>query len=305
MVQTNIVMSGVLHCMHMWAKHHYVHEEYCSKLPVTRCRPFDVQPMLGWQGWSCPRVSYHAIERRCACFFSYDTSSWYDKIVLHTPGLSGRSSKQSSLGYSSTTVERCKRCSGYSGSSIFTSSTTRQYLNNKGVDRVVKQCCRAVVVVSCTTPLRLTTPHDVASRRPWQWPPVGIGKTYKQTRSTQKTNEDKAIIWFCVRSIAESRGTPINKQKGRSEEASWSPLKCLLWLVVTTAPTTLISAVPWIAPLPSRSFGNPDTPYVPLYRLVVTPVAWGAQRASFTHPYSAVVKLYIKRNPIYNLIGYS
>ena len=31
-------------------------------------------PMLGYQGWSCPRVSYHAFERRRACF-SYDISS--------------------------------------------------------------------------------------------------------------------------------------------------------------------------------------------------------------------------------------
>ena len=37
--------------------------------------------------------------------------------VLHTPGLSARSSKQSSSGYSSTAVESYKRCSGYSGSS--------------------------------------------------------------------------------------------------------------------------------------------------------------------------------------------
>ena len=48
--------------------------------------------------------------------------------------MSGRSSKQSHFGYSSTAVEGYKRCSGYSGSSIFTSSTTGQYLNNNGVD---------------------------------------------------------------------------------------------------------------------------------------------------------------------------
>ena len=55
-------------------------------------------------------------------------------IVLRTPGLSGRSSKQSSFGYSSTAVEGKKRCSGYGGPSIFTSITTGQHLNNKGVD---------------------------------------------------------------------------------------------------------------------------------------------------------------------------
>ena len=116
--------------MHMWATagHHYVYVGYYSKLPVTGCRPSDVQSMLGWQGWSCPRVSYHAFERRCACFFSYDIS-WYK--ILHTPGLSGRSSKQSSFGYSSTAVEGYKRCSGYGGCSVFTSSTTGQYLNNR------------------------------------------------------------------------------------------------------------------------------------------------------------------------------
>ena len=52
-------------------------------------------------------------------------------IVLHTPGLSGRSSEQSYFGYSSTAVEGNKRCSGYGGLPIFTSSTTGQYLNNK------------------------------------------------------------------------------------------------------------------------------------------------------------------------------
>ena len=52
-------------------------------------------------------------------------------IVLRTPGLSGRSSKQSSFGYSSTAVEGYKRCSGYGGCSVFTSSTTGQYLNNR------------------------------------------------------------------------------------------------------------------------------------------------------------------------------
>ena len=55
-------------------------------------------------------------------------------IVFHTPGLSGRSRKQISLGYSCTAVEGYKRCSGYGGSSIFTSSTTGQHLSNKGVD---------------------------------------------------------------------------------------------------------------------------------------------------------------------------
>ena len=120
--------------MHMWATagHHYVYVDYYSTLPVTGCRPSDVQSMLGWQGWPCPRVSYHAFEQRCACFFSYDISSWYNMMVLHAPGLSGRSSKQSSFGYSSTAVERYKRCSEYGGSSIFNSSTTGQYLNNKG-----------------------------------------------------------------------------------------------------------------------------------------------------------------------------
>ena len=44
--------------------------------------------------------------------------------VLHTPGLNGRSSKQSSFGYSSTVVEGDKRRSGYVGLSMFTSSTT-------------------------------------------------------------------------------------------------------------------------------------------------------------------------------------
>ena len=39
-------------------------------------------------------LAYHAFERRCACFFSYDISSSYNMIVLHTPGLSGLSSKQ-------------------------------------------------------------------------------------------------------------------------------------------------------------------------------------------------------------------
>ena len=43
--------------------------------------------------------------------------------------------QQSELfGYSSTAVEGYKRCSGYSGSSIFTSSTTGPYLKHKGVD---------------------------------------------------------------------------------------------------------------------------------------------------------------------------
>ena len=55
-------------------------------------------------------------------------------IVLHTLGLSGRSSKQSSFGYSSTAVKGNKRSSGYVGFPIFTSGTTGQYLNNKGVD---------------------------------------------------------------------------------------------------------------------------------------------------------------------------
>ena len=82
--QTSYLL-GVLHCMYMWATlgHHYVDVDYYySKLPVTGCRPSDVQSMLGWQGWSCPRVSYHAFERPCACFFSYDIS-WYEMIVLH------------------------------------------------------------------------------------------------------------------------------------------------------------------------------------------------------------------------------
>ena len=52
-------------------------------------------------------------------------------IVLRTPGVSGRSNKQSSFGYSSTAVEGYKRCSGYGGCSVFTSSTTGQYLNNR------------------------------------------------------------------------------------------------------------------------------------------------------------------------------
>ena len=132
--QTSCLL-GVLHCMHMWATvgYHYVYVDYYSKIPVTDCRPSDVQSMLGWQGWSCPRVSYHAFERCCASF-SYDVSSWYNMIVLHTPGLSGRSSKQSSFGYSSTAVEGNKRCSGYVGFPIFTSSTTGQYLRNRGVD---------------------------------------------------------------------------------------------------------------------------------------------------------------------------
>ena len=54
-------------------------------------------------------------------------------IVLHTPGWSGRSSKQffwlelhSSVGN--------KRRSRYVGFPVFTSGTTEQYLNNKGVD---------------------------------------------------------------------------------------------------------------------------------------------------------------------------
>ena len=51
--------------------------------------------------------------------------------VLHTPGLNGRSSKQSSFDYSSTAVEGSKRYSGYGGLPIFTSSTTGQYQNNK------------------------------------------------------------------------------------------------------------------------------------------------------------------------------
>ena len=133
--QTSSCLLGVLHWMHVWptASHHCVYVDYDSKLPVTGCRPSDVQSTLGWQGWSCPRVSYHAFKRRCACF-SYGISSWYDMIVLHTPGLSGRASKQSSFGYNNTAVEGYKWCSGYSGSSIFTSSTTGQWLNNKSVD---------------------------------------------------------------------------------------------------------------------------------------------------------------------------
>ena len=37
--------------MFMWTT------RYNSKLPVTGCRPSDVQSMLGWQGWFCPHVS--------------------------------------------------------------------------------------------------------------------------------------------------------------------------------------------------------------------------------------------------------
>ena len=87
--------------------------------------------MLGSQGWSCPRVSYHAFERRFASFF-YDISSWCIMIILHAPGLSGRSSKQSSLGYSSTAVEGYKRCS------TVVSRSSPQALpgSNKGVDRI-------------------------------------------------------------------------------------------------------------------------------------------------------------------------
>ena len=155
--QTSSCLLGVLHCMHMWATagHHYVYVDYYSKLPVTGCRPSDVQSMLGWQGWSCPRIPYHEFERRCACFFSYDISSWYNMIVLHTPGLSGRSSKQSSFGYNSTAVEGYERCSGYDGSSIFTSSTTGQYLTkvwiqtpgpelSRRFDRVRRRCASLV-----------------------------------------------------------------------------------------------------------------------------------------------------------------
>ena len=56
--QTSSCLLGVLHCTHMWATagHHYVYVDYYSKLPVTGCRPSDVQSMLGWQGWFCPRV---------------------------------------------------------------------------------------------------------------------------------------------------------------------------------------------------------------------------------------------------------
>ena len=135
--QQTSCLLGVLHCVHMWATvgHHYVYVDYYSKLPATGCRPSDAQSMLGWQSWSFPRVSHHAFERRCACF-SCDISSWYKIIVLHTPCLNGRSSEQSSFGYrpSSTVVEENKWCSGYVGLSIFTSSATGQYLNNKGVD---------------------------------------------------------------------------------------------------------------------------------------------------------------------------
>ena len=70
-------------CICATVRHHYVYVDYYSKLPVTGCRPSDVQSMLGWQGWSCPRVSYHAFERRCACF-SYDIS-WYNILRNSTP----------------------------------------------------------------------------------------------------------------------------------------------------------------------------------------------------------------------------
>ena len=128
------IMSAWCFASHVWATvgHHNVSVDCYSKLPVTGCRTFDVQTMFGWQGWSCPRVLYHAFQRRCACF-SYDISSC-NMIVLHTPSSNGRPSKQSSFGYSSTVVEGDKRCSGYVGFSLFTSSTTGQYLNNKGVD---------------------------------------------------------------------------------------------------------------------------------------------------------------------------
>ena len=88
--QTSCLL-GVLRCMHMWATvgHHdvylvYVDYFFYCKLPVTGCRPSDIQSTLGWKGWSCPHVWYHAFERRFACFFSYVISSWYIMIILHT-----------------------------------------------------------------------------------------------------------------------------------------------------------------------------------------------------------------------------
>ena len=54
-------------------------------------------------------------------------------IVLHTPGLSGRSSKQF-FWPEQHSSEVNKRPSGYVGFPVFTSGTTGQYLNDKGVD---------------------------------------------------------------------------------------------------------------------------------------------------------------------------
>ena len=142
----------------MWATvgHHYVYVDYYSKLPVTGCRPSEVLSMLGWQGWSCPRVSYHASERRCACF-SYDISSWYI-IVLHTPGLSGRSSKQSSFGYSSTAVWGSKWWIRWP--LHLTSSTTGKYLNNKGVDPNTWFPNTHVDLIECKEILHHLLPRD-------------------------------------------------------------------------------------------------------------------------------------------------
>ena len=81
-------------------------------------------------------------------------------IVLHTPGLSGRSSKQSYFGYSSIAVQRYPRCSGYSGSSIFTSSTTGQYINNKGEDLKHLVPNSHVGLIECKEDVHRLFPYD-------------------------------------------------------------------------------------------------------------------------------------------------
>ena len=81
-------------------------------------------------------------------------------IVLHTPRLSGRSSKQSSFGYKSTAVEGYKRRNGYGGSSIFTSSTTGQYINNKGEDLKHLVPNSHVGLIECKEDVHRLFPYD-------------------------------------------------------------------------------------------------------------------------------------------------
>ena len=48
-VDNHVCLVFRIDCMHMWATvgHHYVYVDYYSKLPVTGCRPSDVQSIGG------------------------------------------------------------------------------------------------------------------------------------------------------------------------------------------------------------------------------------------------------------------
>ena len=78
--QTSSCLLGVLYSMPMWATagHHHIFVNYYSILPATFCRSFDVQSR---SSWSCLRVPYHALERRCACLFSHDILSFVLDII--------------------------------------------------------------------------------------------------------------------------------------------------------------------------------------------------------------------------------